>query len=490
MEKFYAMARPVLLAILILATLQGCYKLRGHYGGPQSFDAQQRPIQPDDVALPAGYTMEAVATGLTYPTGVSFDADGNVYVVEAGYSYGEIWTTPRLLRVGPDGSTTQVAAGDKNGPWLGVAFHDGAFYVAEGGTMEGGRILRITPDGNITRLVENLPSYGDHHTNGPAIGPDGYVYFGQGVATNSAVVGPDNHDYGWLSRKPEFHDIPCADITLVGQNFESDNPLTPDKNDKATTGAFLPFGTPSQPGQVIKGSIPCSGAVMRVPAGGGELELVAWGFRNPFGLAFSPEGRLFVTDNAYDTRGSRPGYGNGDWLWAVSPGTWYGWPDYSGGDPLNTDDYQTNKNDPKFLLAQHPGQPPRPVATLGVHSSSNGFTFSSSPAFGHVGEAFITQFGDMAPEVGRIYGPVGYKVVRVDVRTGVIKDFAVNKGKTNGPASQIGGGGLERPIDAEFDPSGQALYVVDFGIMPMTEQGPAPKQATGVLWKITKRGGN
>ncbi len=476
--------------MLALLLFQSCYKLRGHYGGEQSFEATQRPVQPTDVALPKGYKMEAVATGLTYPTGVTFDDAGNVYVVEAGYSYGEIWTTPRLLKIEPNGQTTQVAAGEKNGPWLGVAYHDGAFFVAEGGTIEGGRILRITPDGEMTRLVENLPSFGDHHTNGPAVGNDGYIYFGQGTATNSGVVGPDNYDYGWLSRKPEFHDIPCEDIVLAGQNFESDNPLTPDSKDKATTGAFLPFGQASQAGQIIKGRIPCSGAVFRIPATGGEMELVAWGFRNPFGLAFSPEGRLFVTDNAYDTRGSRPGYGNGDWLWAVNSGTWYGWPDYSGGDALNTDDYQTNKEDPKFILAKHPAKPPRPVATLGVHSSSNGFSFSSSPAFGYEGQAFIAQFGDMAPEVGRIYGPVGYKVVRVDVKTGVITDFAVNKGKTNGPASQIGGGGIERPIDTEFDPSGQALYVVDFGIMPMTEKGPAPRQATGVLWKITSEGGN
>ena len=153
---------------------------------------------------------------------------------------------------------------------------------------------------------------------------------------------------------------------------------------------------------------------------------------------------------------------------------------------MNTEDFETNKKDPKFILAQHPSKPPKPAAILGVHSSSNGFSFSSNAAFGHQGQAFIAQFGDMAPNVGRIYGPVGFKVVRVDVNTGITTDFAVNKGKTNGPASDIGGGGIERPIDAKFDPSGRALYVVDFGIMQITEQGPAPKKETGVLWKITK----
>ncbi|WP_345233268.1 glucose dehydrogenase [Hymenobacter saemangeumensis] len=474
------------LALVLTGSLTGCYKLRGHYGGPKTYEPATRRLDAADVALPAGYKAEAIAQGLTYPTGVAFDAQGTPYILEAGYSYGEVWTAPRLLRLEPNGETKEVYSGGKNGPWTGLVFHEGAFYVSEGGSLEGGRILRITPAGQMSVLVDKLPSLGDHHTNGPAIGSDGYVYFGQGTATNSGVVGPDNADFGWLTRNPKYHEIPCQDITLVGQNFESDNPLTEDKKDKVTTGAYLPFGTPSTAGQVIKGQLPCTGAIMRVPLRGGPLELVASGLRNPFGLAFHPNGTLYTTENAYDTRGSRPAYGAGDVLWAVKPGTWYGFPDFSAGQPMNTSDYETPKNDPKFLLAKHPQTPPKPAAILGVHSSSNGFDFSRSASFGHVGEAFIAQFGDMAPNVGRVYGPVGFKVVRVNVQTGAVEDFAVNKGRTNGPSSEIGRAGLERPVAARFDPKGEALYVVDFGMMPMTEQGPSPRKQTGVLWKISK----
>jgi hypothetical protein len=73
------------------------------------------------------------------------------------------------------------------------------------------------------------------------------------------------------------------------------------------------------------------------------------------------------------------------------------------------------------------------------------------------------------------------------VNTGVIRDFAVNKGKRNGPATWLKKGGLERPISVKFDPSGNSLYVVDFGIMKLTEQGPQPQTGTGVIWKITKQ---
>jgi hypothetical protein len=77
--------------------------------------------------------------------------------------------------------------------------------------------------------------------------------------------------------------------------------------------------------------------------------------------------------------------------------------------------------------------------------------------------------------------------VRVNVETGVVRDFAVNKGKRNGPASWLKKGGLERPVSAKFDAHGSALYVVDFGIVRMTDKGPAPQENTGVIWKITKQ---
>ncbi|HEX6725868.1 MAG TPA: hypothetical protein VF078_00850 [Nitrospira sp.] len=304
----------------------------------------------------------------------------------------------------------------------------------------------------------------------------------------------------WLQRHPSAHDIPCRDVTLRGVNFTSMNPFTPMADDEAVTGAFVPFGTVTQSGQVIAGRLPCNGAVLKMSAGGGAAQLVAWGFRNPFGLAFSPDKLLYVTDNSYDDRGSRPIHGTGDLLWLVQPGTWYGWPDFHGPLPLDHHDHfiPPGKPQPPLLLAQPPNQPPKPVAVLGVHSSSNMFDFSRSPLFGHVGEAFIAQFGDLSPTAGKVLAPVGFKVVRVHVENGLVGDFAVNRGRVNGPASKIGGGGLERPIAARFSPDGSALYVVDFGVMTLGQGGKVrlpwtqnkvtlePRRGTGALWKITR----
>jgi glucose/arabinose dehydrogenase len=479
---------PTGLGICCLCLAASCYQMRQSRGGGQTAIPATRTITPADIALPDGYKIELVAQGLSFPSAICFDASGRPHVVEAGYSYGEVFLQPRLVRIEPDGKLTAVASGEQNGPWTGVDFHNGAFYVAEGGVRDGGRILRIDANGAITPLVSDLPTVGDHHTNGPAI-RDGYLYFTLGTATNSGVVGTDNAKFGWLQRHPQFHDIPCRDVTLSGRNFETDNPLTAAAGDKVRTGAFVPFGTETRPGQVIKGQLPCTGAVLRVPVAGGTPELVAWGLRNPFGLCFAPDGRLFITENSYDDRGSRPVWGTGDVLWEIKSGQWYGWPDFAEGRALDSDHefHPPGKPSVKPVLQTNPASPPKPAALLGVHSSSNHFDFSRTAAFGYQGQAFIAQFGDMAPGVGKVVAPVGFKVVRVDVGTGTVMDFAANKGRRNGPATWLKHGGLERPVAARFDPAGTALYVVDFGILKTTKAGVEPQPKTGVLWRITRQ---
>jgi len=475
------------LMLILLCISTSCYRIRSSKGGGQIKKIANRETDAGDIALPPGYKIESVAEGFTFPSDIVFDDQKNMYVLETGYAYGEIWEEPKLIKV-QGTSKTVIAKGERNGPWTGITYHNGYFYVSEGGEANGGKILRISPAGEIKILAENLPSQGDHHTDVPVV-KDGYIYFGQGTVTNSAIVGEDNAEFGWLKRNQTLADIPCGDVTLRGENYETANILTDDPNDKAITGAYSPFGKATSKGQVVKGRVPCNGAIMRIPIEGGKPEVVSWGLRNPFGLSLSPDGKLYTTENAFDERGSRPVWGAGDVLWEVKENTWYGWPDFSAGKRIaNDEEFKSpSRTEVKPLLMNYPNTPPKPAAILGVHSSSNGFDFSRNKSFGYYGEAFIAQFGDMAPKVGKVMFPVGFKIVRVDVNTGVIQDFAVNKGKRNGPASWLKNGGLERPISAKFDRSGESLYIVDFGILKMSKKGPEAVTKSGVIWRIVKK---
>lgn len=90
--------------------------MRGSKGGGQIGAVSPRTVNANDVALPPGYKIEAVATGLIFPIPMAFDDGGNLYVIEAGYSYGEVWSEPRLLRIEANGKTTVIAKGERNGP--------------------------------------------------------------------------------------------------------------------------------------------------------------------------------------------------------------------------------------------------------------------------------------------------------------------------------------------------------------------------------------
>jgi hypothetical protein len=59
-----------------LLILSGCYSLRASSGDGQVSFQPPRPIQAADIAVPAGYYIEPVATGLTFPAGVAFDDMG------------------------------------------------------------------------------------------------------------------------------------------------------------------------------------------------------------------------------------------------------------------------------------------------------------------------------------------------------------------------------------------------------------------------------
>src|SRR5688572_23964964 len=88
--------------VLVLVLATACYSMRASRGGGQTRFSPPRTLLPADVVLPPGYRIEVVARGLTFPTAVAFDDAGGVHVLEAGYAYGEVWTTPRLLRIEGD----------------------------------------------------------------------------------------------------------------------------------------------------------------------------------------------------------------------------------------------------------------------------------------------------------------------------------------------------------------------------------------------------
>ncbi len=369
----------------------------------------------------------------------------------------------------------------KTGSVTGGVWHDGYLYVTNTSTLS-----RIGPDGHIEDLVTDLPGHGDHQANYPTIGPDGKLYWGQGSATNNGVVGADNFAYEWLPHFPQACDVPAQDVVLVGRNYAFRNVLG-SIAEEVETGAYVPFGTRTRPGQVIKGQTKCTGAILRCDLDGSNLEVVAWGLRNPYGVAFDPQGRLFATEHGGDDRGARYVVGDRDDFYEIRQGAWYGWPDFASGIRLDDPSWGNGGQGREPVLAEFPDpNPPKPLVSFPAHAGANGVSFSRDERFGFEGDAFVALFGDLAPvTTPRLAVPVGFKIVRVETRSRRIEDFAVSR--VAGPASKLLHGGFERPSHCAFGPDG-ALYVVDWGEIEIAPEAGGVRMVaeSGVLWRIRK----
>lgn len=492
--KPYPYALVTVVAVTILVATIGC-RIAPLQVVPQPRDVAVAPAEmpkippPDPTAaeVPPGYAVEVVATGLTYPSSIEFDNAGNMYVAEAGYAYGDESAPARVLRLKPSGET-EVVAEQLGGPVTDLLWHQGHLYISHRG-----KISMLTND-SVVDIITGLPSLGDHHNNQLAAGPDGKLYLGQGTASNSGIIGIDNYAFGWLGKHPEFHDLTPFPIELTGKRFITINPLKLTSEKEALlvkTRAFQPFGEAGE--DRMTGNIKASGTILRFNPDGSELEVFAWGLRNPFGVMWGPGQQLYVSDNGFDERGSRPIANAPDVIWRVKQGFWYGWPDFAGGIPVTDDQFKPDEGPrPEFLMKTHPSVE-QPFVRFTPHVALTKIDFSHSPDFGYQGHMFVGQAGDAQPITGNDPRPVGYQVVRVDPMTGEIQSFFRTRAERLGSRyfEHVTTPGPKRIVDVRFSPEGDALYVADLGAMliyPTPEPRPHPYPASGVIWRITREG--
>lgn len=454
-------------------------QLRNQLQTEEIWETHAVPKNQKDFWIDEGYELELVTSGLTFPSSIVFDDVGELYAGEAGFSYGPAAAKAQIIHVKKNGETEVIASGFDR-PLTGLTWHEGYFYVVTGDFN--GRVYRVSKGGHKEVLVEGLRGGGDHYTSDIAFGPDGKMYFAVGTATNSGVVGRDNLMMGWLGRNEDYHDVPARDLVLKGKNYKTANFLTKkETDDKAYTGAYQPFRVPSTAGEIVEGQLYANGVIYRANPDGSNLEIIADGLRNTFGLGFSPNGKLFITSNGLDFRGSRPIEGDWDPFYEVFPG-WYGWPDFGSGLPVTLPYFKPpGHSQPDFVLAQHPPIAAQPLIRFAPHTATLKFDFSTNSHFSTAGDIFFAQFGDQSPMTGLTPEPRGYRIVRVNPETGQIRDFLVNK--TPGEK----GNGPERPIAPRFSPDGKELYIVDFGVMEVAEGVIYPYAETGAVWKVRRK---
>jgi glucose/arabinose dehydrogenase len=415
------------------------------------------------------FQWELVGEGWHFPTSLALGDDGVLYLAESGLPFAGAPSGGRVWRVEASGDRT-LLADDLRAPVNGLTLHRDALYVSEGGHP--GRITRLGLDGTRTTVLDDLPGPGNYHTNMAVVGPDDKLYFSQGALTNLGIVGLDAYAIGWLGRLPHGHDLPGYPVTLAGTNVTTPDPTSTNPEAQATTGGFSPFGTPTEPGQRVPAGLPATAAVMRCDLDGSNLELVAWGLRNAYGLGFLPDGRLLAVDQGADDRGSRAVGQAPDLLFEVREGRWYGWPDFIGGVPVTDERFLPERGEPPtMLLTDHDQLPPPEEPLLRFPPHAAAVKFAVVPTGGdHAGDLYVALFGDEVPMTAPSGPRVGRSIARVDTSTWTLHPLAP------GPA--------RRPIDVRIDADGGWVYVLDFGAFEMTQNGVEATAGSGALWRF------
>ncbi len=545
-----------------------------------------------DINVPQGYSVEVFAKGLNFPTGIAFQLSSpigiafpwsnvkfNVYVLESGhglpskcndqtaFGMGDFDPanpfTPDILVfdqdgnkiAGPFGKPTSNGGGfQPEGPAVDIAFEHGLLggrlfatdsnqaAHAVGGQNNSSRIVtvNISKDlkaATVTPFITGLPT-GDHPTEQLAF-RDNYIYWSQGSATNSGVVGRDNGD------GTNQQDIPCQDIVLSQNVFDSGG-------GKKTSG-YSTFGT-QRPGATVnafQGALQpgvCTGAILRAKLNSSHpentIQPFSWGYRNGYAIRFAPndhalKGGLLVGEDGADERGARPTNNAPDLLQLAQmnpDGTpdYHGWPDRLGFLPSSqavfnpvggpADDLCKSPPNPPFpacipnVLAEdvpmadvldHPPQSiTSPLAIEAADSSFTGIDFvPSSFTSGLVqrGAALYTLEGDFgfsagnatspAPEVGHEVKVVSFSKPGQPLQLQIL-GFARNN--TGDQAFVSGKDSFNRPTNVRFGPDGCA-YIADYGaVRDYGQSNPATKYinpgdgplvqipGTGVIWRICK----
>ena len=497
---------------------------------------------PSNVVIPEGYSMTAVATGLNFPTAMTFFGD-TIWVTEEGTA-----TSPAAVKEIDSGgnirtmlTATELPEGTLVSPLTGIVFARGWFWLIHRQTnsenapgVPVGVISRFRPHGPVgtfETVIAGFPSFGDHPNSHIVFGADGRAYINGAAPTNSGVVGPDN---GWAPNTPTLHDFPGMDVELSGIGYQTLIGPTPtwalDPNGGTpaakTTYPFVAFGAPLPSGNKVKAPTPAN-PIQGIIAGGGTvysfdpeaadptstMRLEAWGFRNPYGIGFDPfdPNRLFVSNNGADVRqttmtsngmlavrGSRPIDNDLDDMFVVRIGDgvqFFGHPDYfhdpATGQPLPV-------TDSRFCPEPLPLPPPPPPV---LPSPCPQFAFSDAfraklkvePAFAEIEFHSSANMFDFSRTVAFGFKGDIFIAETGSIPTGTgatsLTGFKVARiDRQSGEVSDFvthptnsvifEPGGFHKPIDVRF--RGPEMFIVDFGFLPVTST------PTGKVWKVVR----
>lgn len=137
------------------------------------------------------------------------------------------------------------------------------------------------------------------------------LFIAIGAVTNSGIA------------EDEAYDLSPISIELNGLNYNG-------------TGAFKKFGEESYNGEKIKKAIIGNAAVYKIDLKKEQIDLFATGIRGITGFDVNSKGEIISVFSGMKNEGARPINRDKDYIYKIEENRWYGWPDFSGADPINS----------------------------------------------------------------------------------------------------------------------------------------------------------
>ncbi len=175
-------------------------------------------------------------------------------------------------------------------------------------------------DNNKKVICDNIP-YKGRYLKRQLIIKDNMILMAIGCATNSGIA--DNDGYENLSEIP--YEKSAINIVLNGNNYGENK-----------TGAYMAYGNSSIKGQKIQAEKFGNSSIVQINPENYKTSLYSFGIRNISGWDTDSKNNLICIVEGAENKGSRPIERDCDYIYKIEKGKWYGWPDYSGGDPIDS----------------------------------------------------------------------------------------------------------------------------------------------------------
>ena len=188
----------------------------------------------------------------------------------------------------------------------------------------------------IVELISDLPNLGENKYTKLLV-KDDKLYVTVGTNTNSGILDKDSTDC----------DIPSFEWVLTGENYGENN-----------TGAFVGYGVQNKSGEKIREGTIGSGTIISYDMISGKVSNFATGIRNVEGLDFNSAGEIVAIVGGMEDRGSRAVKDDKDYIYQIKENAWYGWPDYSGGDPITSPKFSDGTNKLEPVISNPPTKTP------------------------------------------------------------------------------------------------------------------------------------